>query len=100
VIGNCAAAGLLLIGGYRVLGGEITVGTLAAFLLYMKQFFEPVQELSQFYSVFQSAAAALEKLSGVLEEPPVVIEPTHPADASALRGHVEFQDVTFAYRPG
>ncbi len=100
VIGNFAAAGLLLVGGYRVLGGEITVGVLAAFLLYMRQFFEPVQELSQFYSVFQSAAAALEKLSGVLEESPVVVEPLQPASATALRGGVVFDHVTFEYRAG
>lgn len=100
VVGNCSAAALLLIGGYRVLGGEITVGVLAAFLLYMKQFFEPVQELSQFYSVFQSAAAALEKLSGVLEEPPSVLEPLEPATATSARGHVVFDHVTFEYRTG
>jgi ABC-type multidrug transport system fused ATPase/permease subunit len=100
VVGNCAAAALLLAGGYRVISGDITVGTLAAFLLYIKQLFEPVQELSQFYSIFQSAAAALEKLSGVLDEPPVVLEPLEPADASQLRGHVVFDHVTFEYRAG
>jgi ABC-type multidrug transport system fused ATPase/permease subunit len=100
VVGNCAAAGLLLVGGWRALSGDITVGTLAAFLLYIKQLFEPVQELSQFYSIFQSAAAALEKLSGVLEEPPTVLEPLVPADASNLHGGVCFDHVTFEYRSG
>ncbi len=99
-IGNAATAGLLLVGGYRVFGGEITVGVLTAFLLYMKMFFEPVQELSQFYSVFQSAAAALEKLSGVLEEPLSVAEPANPVRILDPRGHVRFDDVTFAYREG
>ncbi len=99
LIGNGAAAGILLIGAYRVLDGEMTVGVLAAFLLYMKMFFEPVQELSQFYSVFQSAAAALEKLAGVLEEPPVVLEPLVPATLRA-NGGVRFDHVTFEYRPG
>jgi ABC-type multidrug transport system fused ATPase/permease subunit len=100
VIGNCAAAALLLFGGLRVISGDMTVGTLAAFLLYIKQLFEPVQELSQFYSIFQSAAAALEKLSGVLDEPPTVLEPLQPADASGLRGGVHFDHVTFEYRAG
>ncbi|HVV37929.1 MAG TPA: ABC transporter ATP-binding protein [Acidimicrobiales bacterium] len=100
VIGNCAAAGLLLVGGWRVIQGDVTIGTLAAFLLYIKQLFEPVQEISQFYSIFQSAAAALEKLSGVLEEAPTVLEPLQPADASSLHGGVEFDHVTFEYRPG
>ena len=51
---------------------------LAAFLLYLRQFFEPMQEISQFYNTFQSASAALEKLSGVLEEEPAVAEPADP----------------------
>ena len=48
----------------------MTVGVLAAFLLYLRMFFEPMQEISQFYNTFQSASSALEKLSGVLEEAP------------------------------
>lgn len=99
-IGNAATGALLLIGGYRVLGGEITVGVLTAFLLYMKMFFEPVQELSQFYSIFQSAAAALEKLSGVLEEPLSVEEPANPVRILDPRGNVRFEHVTFEYREG
>ena len=51
---------------------------LATFLLYLQRFFDPLQDLSQFYNTFQSAAAALEKISGVLEEAPAVPE---PADA-------------------
>ena len=65
---------MLLYGGYRVLHGEMTLGTLAAFLLYLRMFFEPMQEISQFFNTFQSAAAALEKLAGVLAE-----EPAHRA---------------------
>ena len=48
----------------------MTVGVLTAFLLYLRMFFEPMQEISQFYNTFQSASSALEKLSGVLEEAP------------------------------
>ena len=57
---------------------------LAAFLLYLRQFFEPMQEISQFYNTFQSASAALEKLSGVLEEEPSVPEPVAPVRLSDL----------------
>ena len=70
LIGNITIAVVLLYGGYRAFDGEVTVGVLAAFLLYLRQFFEPMQEISQFYNTFQSASAALEKLSGVLEEQP------------------------------
>ena len=67
----------------------MTVGVLAAFLLYLRRFFEPMQELSQFYNLFQSAAAALEKLSGVLEEQPAVPEPARPSPLPrAARGGV------------
>ena len=70
LIGNVTIGIVLLYGGYRVIEGDMTVGVLAAFLLYLRMFFEPMQEISQFYNTFQSASAALEKLSGVLEEVP------------------------------
>ena len=75
LIGNLTVGAVLLYGGYRVLEGQMTIGVLAAFLLYLRMFFEPMQEISQFYNTFQSASAALEKLSGVLEERPSVVEP-------------------------
>ena len=65
----------------RVLDGDMTVGVLAAFLLYLRQFFAPMEELSQFYNLFQAAAAATEKLSGVLAEAPSVPEPVEPTPA-------------------
>ena len=61
-------------------------GVLAAFLLYLRQFFEPMQEISQFYNTFQSASAALEKLSGVLEEEPSVPQPIKPVPLDDARG--------------
>ena len=78
LIGNVTIAVVLIYGGYQAFHGEVTVGVLAAFLLYLRQFFEPMQEISQFYNTFQSASAALEKLSGVLEEEPDVPEPSNP----------------------
>ena len=70
VIGNVTVAVVLTYGGWRVLHGDTEIGVLAAFLLYLRRFFEPMQELSQFYNSLQSATAALEKLSGVLDERP------------------------------
>ena len=90
---------MLLYGGYRVIEGDMTVGVLAAFLLYLRMFFEPMQEISQFYNTFQSASAALEKLSGVLEETPAVGEPERPVPLPAATGRVEFDDVSFSYVP-
>ena len=64
LVGNITTGVVLLYGGYRVLQGEMTLGTLTAFLLYLRIFFEPMQEISQFFNTFQSAAAALEKIAG------------------------------------
>jgi ATP-binding cassette, subfamily B, bacterial len=76
------------------------VGVLAAFLLYLRRFFEPMQELSQFYNSLQSATAALEKLSGVLDERPAVPEPAAPVPlpVEGRRGELTFEGVAFGYR--
>ncbi len=100
LIGNVTIAVTLLYGAYLALDGDITVGALAAFLLYLRQFFEPMQEISQFYNTFQSASAALEKLSGVLEEEPGVPEPADPVPMEDVRGQVRFDDVGFSYVDG
>ncbi len=97
LIGNVTIGIVLLYGGYRVLQGDMTVGVLAAFLLYLRMFFEPMQEISQFYNTFQSASAALEKLSGVLEEQPEVEEPEQPVPLPVATGEIRFDDVSFAY---
>ncbi|WP_055482930.1 ABC transporter ATP-binding protein [Sphaerimonospora mesophila] len=88
LIGNVTVAAVLLYGGWLALNGTVTVGVLAAFLLYLRQFYEPMQEISQFYNALQSAGAALEKLSGVLEERPDVAEPRRPVPLDGSRGEV------------
>jgi ATP-binding cassette, subfamily B, bacterial len=100
LIGNITIAVTLLYGAYLGYHGQVTVGVLAAFLLYLRQFFEPMQEISQFYNTFQSASAALEKLSGVLEERPSVPEPEHPTPLPTTRGDVRFESVAFSYATG
>ncbi|CAN5123680.1 ABC transporter ATP-binding protein [soil metagenome] len=98
LLGNITIGGVLLFGGYRALTGQMEVGILAAFLLYLRQFFAPMEDLSMLYNSFQSATAALEKLSGVLEEPSSVPEPERPEPLPAARGEVAFTDVRFGYR--
>jgi ATP-binding cassette, subfamily B, bacterial len=102
LIGNVTIAGVLTYGGYRVLNGGAALGVLAAFLLYLRRFFEPMQELSQFYNALQSATAALEKLAGVLDERPGVPEPAEPVALPWAAGGaaIEFRGVSFAYRGG
>ena len=98
--GNVTIGLTLLIGGYFVIGDTMTIGVLTAFLLYLRMFFEPMQEISQFYNTFQSATSALEKLSGVLEEEPTVVEPKNPVELPAAQGALTFDDVKFSYVDG
>ena len=100
LIGNITIAVVLLYGAYLAYHGEVSVGVLAAFLLYLRGFFEPMMEISQFYNTFQSASAALEKLSGVLEEEPTVPEPTSPVALAVPRGELRFEGVRFEYVDG
>jgi ATP-binding cassette subfamily B protein len=100
LIGNITIGLVLLYGGYRAYHGDVTVGVLAAFLLYLRQFFEPMMEISQFYNTFQSASAALDKLAGVLDERPSVPEPRAPVALGAVRGELRFDHVDFEYVEG
>ncbi|WP_454138865.1 ABC transporter ATP-binding protein [Microbacterium paulum] len=92
-----AVAGVLLWGGIRVADGTLLVGTLLAAVLYVRNFFAPLQEVAMFLNSYQSATAALEKVSGVLDEEPTVPDPVDPVDLWTSRGHVEFRDVVFGY---
>ena len=98
LVGRLTTALVLFVGSLRVLDGDMTIGVLAAFLLYLRQFFAPMEELSQFYNLFQAAAAATEKLSGVLAEAPSVPEPVEPTPLPHPRGEIRFEEVEFGYR--
>jgi ATP-binding cassette, subfamily B, bacterial len=98
LLGRLTTAAVLLFGGYLVVQGQLTLGVLTAFVLYLRQFFEPMQDLSQFYNVFQAAGAALEKLAGVIEEAPTVPEPATHVRMDDVKGAIAFEHVTFAYR--
>ena len=101
LVGNLTTGVVLLYGGYRVLHGEMTIGTLAAFLLYLRMFFEPMQEISQFFNTFQSASSALEKLAGVLGRAAGHRRSGRPgARWHTVRGEIDFDDVEFAYVAG
>jgi ATP-binding cassette subfamily B protein len=100
LIGNVTVAAVLLVGGFRVVSGGLEIGALLAVVLYTRRFFDPMEEMAQFYNSYQSAAAALEKISGVLEEEPGVVDPTRPVDLWQANGAVDFTDVRFEYLPG
>ncbi len=101
LIGNVATVLVLLVGGYRVIDGSLELGVLTAFLLYVRQFYDPMEDLGMFYNSLQSATAALDKIAGVLAEPPSVPEPDDPASfGGSARGEVELSGVRFEYRSG
>ncbi|MGL5406041.1 MAG: ABC transporter ATP-binding protein [Propionibacteriaceae bacterium] len=97
LIGSITVGMVLIIGGLFVMEGQMTLGVLTAFLLYLRMFFEPMGEISEFYSTFQSAISALEKLSGVLEEAPSVVEPADPTPLATVAGAIDFNHVGFSY---
>ncbi|MDY0911656.1 ABC transporter ATP-binding protein [Rathayibacter festucae] len=97
LIGNVTMAAVLFFGGMRVLDGGLEIGALLGVLLYTRRFFAPVQEMAMFYNSYQSAAAALEKISGVLAEEQSVPDPAHPVDLREARGALGFEGVRFAY---
>jgi ATP-binding cassette subfamily B protein len=96
-VASVSVAVVLLWGGGRVIGGALEIGVLAAAVLYVRNFFAPLQEVAFFLNSYQSATAALEKVSGVLEEEPTVPDPNDPVDLWSARGHVRFDEVTFGY---
>ena len=103
LVGNIITAVILGYGGLLVIDGNIKVGVLATFLLYLQRFFDPLQDVSQFYNTFQSAASGLEKISGVLEQESAVPEPAAPRALPVQAGtaagrQVRFESVTFGYR--
>jgi ATP-binding cassette subfamily B protein len=97
-IGNVSLAVVLAVGALRVAGGTLEIGVLAAFTLYLRRFYDPFDEIAMFTNSYSSATAALEKISGLLDEQPSVPEPTRPTPLRHAHGEVRFHDVEFRYR--
>lgn len=105
LIANTAVAGIVLWGAYRVADGTLALGVLAASVLYLRRLYDPIDRLGMFLNSYQSAAASLEKIAGLLAQVPTVPEPTAPKPLPARTGErpgrrVEFDAVSFAYRTG
>lgn len=98
--GNVAMAVVLIFGGSRVIDGSLGIGVLTAAILYTRQFFGPIERIAIFYNSYQSASSALEKISGVLEEEPSVVEPVNPQSLEYPMGELNFDGVSFSYANG
>ena len=97
VLSSVAMAIVLGFGGALVVDGSLTVGVLLAFTLYLSNFFDPVQQLSQLYNTFLSATAALDRIISVLDEEPEVVDAPNARELPAIAGHVRFDHVRFGY---
>lgn len=98
-LNTLATAAVLAYGGYLAVTGAATVGTVTAFLLYVQQFFRPIQFLSQFYTQAQSAMAGVERIFLLLDEPSQLNDAPDAGEMPPLRGEVCFEGVTFGYNP-
>ncbi|MER6119130.1 ABC transporter ATP-binding protein [Streptomyces sp. NPDC001743] len=105
LVANTAVAGIVLWGAYRVASGSLALGVLAAVVLYLRRLYDPIDRLSMFLNSYQSAAASLEKIAGLLAQTPTVPDALEPRELPPLTGghpgrEVVFDAVRFAYRTG
>jgi ATP-binding cassette subfamily B protein/subfamily B ATP-binding cassette protein MsbA len=100
VLSTVATALVIGYGGFLVAGGALTVGLLAAFLIYVQQFFRPIQLVSQVYTQMQAALAGAERIYGILDEAQESPDPPGATALGPVAGEITFERVTFAYEPG
>ncbi|MES1247422.1 MAG: ABC transporter ATP-binding protein [Actinomycetota bacterium] len=100
LLSTAALAVVIAYGGHLYFGHTISLGTLFAFMLYVNNFFDPVQALSQLYNTFLSATAALDKIMQILDEEPQVVDRPGAEPLPQIRGDVRFEHVRFAYGRG
>ncbi|NJA60457.1 ABC transporter ATP-binding protein [Streptomyces sp. NEAU-H3] len=105
LVANTTIAAIVLWDAYRVADGTLALGTLAAAALYLRRLYDPIDRLGQFLNAYQSAAASLEKVAGLLAQEPGVPEPAVPRELPPARAglpgrQVDFEGVSFSYRTG
>lgn len=100
VLSTLSVALVIGYGGYLVYAGSLTIGILTAFVLYVQQFFRPIQLISQLYTQLQSALAGAERIYDILDEEPEPPDPSDTVELGETEGKISFENVTFAYDPG
>lgn len=98
-LSSLATALILWYGGGEILRSRLTLGELVAFISYMRLFFQPLRELSQKYSIVQSAMASAERIFGLLDTRSRILEPKMPIERPAIQGELRFDRVRFGYDP-
>ncbi len=95
---NLTAVSLILLyGGVLVIDGSLTLGELVAFLAYMRLFFKPIRELSQKYSIVQSALASAERIFLMLDTKNHILKPKNPLQVDNIKGEIQFAEISFSY---
>jgi ATP-binding cassette subfamily B multidrug efflux pump len=97
---SIAVALLIWHGGAKVIGGDLTLGTLVAFISYIQMFFKPIRDISEKYNIMQAAMASTEKIFEFMDLREEIPEHESPQIPSALKGHLVFDNVSFAYEEG
>ncbi len=100
LVGALAVALIIWYGGLQVFAGTLTLGALVAFIQYSDRFFRPIADLSEKYTILQSAMASSERIFKLIDTLPAITSPAQPRARGVSQGEVEFRDVTFSYNPG
>lgn len=100
LIGALAIALILWYGGSQVLSGILTLGSLVAFIQYSDRFYKPISDLSEKFNTLQGAMASSERIFALLDTPVKIQDPAQPVLLPAIRGGIEFRNVTFEYKAG
>src|SRR5947208_3910436 len=98
MVSALATVGILLYGGIQVINGHEQIGVLVGFIAALNGFFDPINQLSQVYTTYQSGMAALDKIFELLDRNPDLVDADDAVELPRLRGEIEFRDVTFTYR--
>jgi ABC-type multidrug transport system fused ATPase/permease subunit len=88
---------ILVIGGIEAINGHTSTGVVFAFIAALNNFFDPIQQLSQLYTTYQSGMAALDKIFGLLDQQPEIVDAANAVDLPEIRGEITFDDVSFRY---
>ena len=97
MLSGIAVAGIVLYGGYQAINGSITAGTIVAFVGALSNLFDPIQQLSQLYTTYQSGMAALEKIFQLLDVHADLHDAPNAREIARIRGAIDFDGVSFAY---
>jgi ABC-type multidrug transport system fused ATPase/permease subunit len=100
VFASFAVALIIWQGGGKVIGEQFTLGSLVAFISYVRMFFRPIQDISEKYNTMQSAMASTERIFEFIDHKEVITEPANPIKADRVDGHLQFKEVSFGYKEG